>query len=1662
MTDDGNCVAATGQCTCKTHVQGRACDTCKDEFYALQAAKVDGCTACDCNLLGTNGSNVCNKATGQCPCLPSNTGRRCDQCAVGFYKAAASAVGQCTACHPQCANGCSGPTAAVTVCVACKNFQQADQCVATCTGFKYPDQNGVCQECNSECLGGCTGPSPTTADCTACKNFEYKGQCVSSCPAQTWSGPDHICRDCDPQCNGCFGSGPRNCTACRNANDGGVCVGQCPVNKYKETGGTCRSCSPLCDLSVGCTGPSSIECLHCATHTVVDPIAGFECRSSCPSLNYGSAELFNSRPTTLCRNCHPECAAACSGPANNNCIGGCVHFNYDGTCLASCPSHTYVDGGQCRDCHPACDSTRGCSGPASTQCDRCADTSVTFGGNQCLVACPAGFYADAARICQPCDPQCTHCTGPTASQCSRCVNLEYKGTCVASCNPISTFETVVLTPFIDGVDSPNATTNSTGSGALVSKRVCVDCNSQCFGGCSGPANTQCAACANVEFQGACLAACPAMTYRDSNKKCQPCDPLCKTGCSGPGPGPSTCTDCAIFRDGNTCVSACSIDAVGLNGTCVACHPQCSRIVNGCSGPSSAQCTACAAFRNTLDNTCVATCPFGTYPAGGECRPCHPQCNGCDGPLASQCDNCVNFLLDTVCVEECPLLTYASNPADICLDCADECLEDCIGPDDNQCVAINTTTGCAHKKSGTRCVLACDLTSEYEDGLFCRPCHAQCGLDGCTGPRSSDCLSCENVKFGANCVAACPNDHYVSSSRVCQPCNSECTSSSTNPKFCSGSGAELCTACLRAKDGIFCVSACNASTQFNDVGICKACDSQCDSQGCAGTGPTNCRGCRNRNNAGTCVATCPVDSTIPDPASNNCLACNAECNTVVGSGGCPGGVGASHCVQCLHVRHAGVCKATCPIGTYPDSSDVSTALGGVCRPCHSQCQSASGCTGGRADQCNNCANLIYGSTCVGSCPPRTVQVNTVCLDCDSNCLFGCTGTGPGDCTSSVPSALRANASDYGCKVVADVSPAGSAVCKSTCDLGKYRAASTSLCQGCDLTCVPALGCSGPGPTGCVPCPLDTYLNAPTRTCLPCSSQCKALGCSGPESEDCNACLHVRFNGDCVPDCTPYLNNHYLDTTSDPDENICRPCSPLCAPGGCDGPTASDCVAGCLNFVTPGGACVASCGSGSNTYESSSSPRTCSPCSPLCSGGCLGPQASQCLGCAHVKARNGTCLLECPANEERGTDNICVCPAASAYLSQGQCLPCHGECAKGCTGPLASQCSGGTDGCRHVFTAGACAATCGLNEVASGKICNCRPNHFRDSSGICQPCDAQCSAAGCTGAGPSACLECLNVRDNVVSGGAVVAVCKAVCPVGKAPNHLKVCSSCAAECKSGCTSPDDASTAVCNDCQNYADGGLCVDNCPDSKAFVDENDVGIVVCKLACPDARPFYKDTRNDDGVRVLPGLCAVSCKAFEAEGFDSVSSAFPRRCTTAERAAADTAAASSSGDSVSSTSIVLAAVLGGVALIVLVIVIVMLVRRKRGGKELGTSGAAGGGPPMRRRPSKISGVAMTDMGGGLAHRDSMIFDPFDGEPNYDNNASRLSAANASAYLDTSFLDSDTYMEVKTVGGGGGGGGAHYGHGFDPYGHVGNPYSMDDDALFAQPGIELDEVESTHM
>ena len=43
-----------------------------------------GCFPCECSSVGSS-SSVCDATTGQCPCLPNVSGRKCDQCASGSY-----------------------------------------------------------------------------------------------------------------------------------------------------------------------------------------------------------------------------------------------------------------------------------------------------------------------------------------------------------------------------------------------------------------------------------------------------------------------------------------------------------------------------------------------------------------------------------------------------------------------------------------------------------------------------------------------------------------------------------------------------------------------------------------------------------------------------------------------------------------------------------------------------------------------------------------------------------------------------------------------------------------------------------------------------------------------------------------------------------------------------------------------------------------------------------------------------------------------------------------------------------------------------------------------------------------------------------------------------------------------------------------------------------------------------------------------------------------------------------------------------------------------------------------------------------------------------------------------------------------------------------------
>ncbi|XP_052098363.1 uncharacterized protein LOC127733114 isoform X2 [Mytilus californianus] len=74
---DRTCNLATGQCTCKSLVEGKQCDTCTNGTYGLENVKSNGCTSCRCNKYGSSGIN-CNAKTGQCICQGESENKPCD------------------------------------------------------------------------------------------------------------------------------------------------------------------------------------------------------------------------------------------------------------------------------------------------------------------------------------------------------------------------------------------------------------------------------------------------------------------------------------------------------------------------------------------------------------------------------------------------------------------------------------------------------------------------------------------------------------------------------------------------------------------------------------------------------------------------------------------------------------------------------------------------------------------------------------------------------------------------------------------------------------------------------------------------------------------------------------------------------------------------------------------------------------------------------------------------------------------------------------------------------------------------------------------------------------------------------------------------------------------------------------------------------------------------------------------------------------------------------------------------------------------------------------------------------------------------------------------------------------------------------------------------
>ncbi|RXN00888.1 Usherin [Acipenser ruthenus] len=164
------CHPFTGQCECRERVGGLLCDTCRETFYGLSSS--GSCWPCDCNLAGTVPGTVCDAWTGQCFCKPNAGGRRCDTCLDGYHSLHHSNSLGCLYCSCDTAGTVNGSTVCdkSTGQCPCKTSArelQCNRCAPHSYNLTFSNHQG-CQLCDCDHTGTVVG--------TVCD--QISGQCV--------------------------------------------------------------------------------------------------------------------------------------------------------------------------------------------------------------------------------------------------------------------------------------------------------------------------------------------------------------------------------------------------------------------------------------------------------------------------------------------------------------------------------------------------------------------------------------------------------------------------------------------------------------------------------------------------------------------------------------------------------------------------------------------------------------------------------------------------------------------------------------------------------------------------------------------------------------------------------------------------------------------------------------------------------------------------------------------------------------------------------------------------------------------------------------------------------------------------------------------------------------------------------------------------------------------------------------------------------------------------------------------------------------------------------------------------------------------------------------------------------------------------------------------
>jgi hypothetical protein len=767
-----------------------------------------------------------------------------------------------------------------------------------------------CSKCSGSVCYECLIPSNNP--------FLQEYSCIAKCDDGyflTVTQP-YTCLKCHFTCKTCSSHQADACLTCLDGlyKADGACVAFCPV-------GTSQSGND-CVLNTPCTAPcatcskSPDFCLSCINGYKFSIVTG-SCDLQCPIGFYWDG--------AVCSSCYYKCSA-CSSASSCN---GCLSYYYEqiinnGVCVAACPPGISVlKGKKCVSCDSTCAT---CTDTSQNDCISCSGSRYLHQGT-CLEICPSGYYRSSGNLCisscpnknyitldskdcLPCNSSCQTCSN--SIDCTSCIQnlFLYNSTCFSNCPQ----------GYLKAEAGLCTKTEDCISGKYINKDWCLSCPNECSS-CSSQSN--CSVCASgfYLFNNTCSLTCPSGMVKKEGKclKASDCsghlfieEDMCRV-CN------ESCGNCSSF---NTCTS--------------------------CKGETYLQFDQCVTSCNQgylkyENNTCLSSCPSGTFPNESNCSECMTGCLTCkDFKTCFKCENDLLLTDNFQCVEMCPagykpVLGY----------CEVECNDvDCI-----KCQKVNSDF-CLQCKNGT--ILNQGICVNYcPDGMFdnenvCNFCGDSCEL--CQSLET--CEKCQENKINheGSCIDECPSG-FFEYDKTCQSCSENCTTCEST---------KICSICdensflLNEK----CVSVCPLGYDAVDSICVFHCPDNCTK--CKGE---KCEGCLKGNHFdGTCIEDCPQGYF---PSEKTCLSCEDSCLSCKSK---------DFCEQCKEeaIKYEGSCLSSCPEGT----KEVNKTCEVIC---------PNNCLSCTATECTSCEEGFgfYLNSCE-TCPNRTYLDSGSCVDCVPGC------------------------------------------------------------------------------------------------------------------------------------------------------------------------------------------------------------------------------------------------------------------------------------------------------------------------------------------------------------------------------------------------------------------------------------------------------------------------------------------------------------------------------------------------------------------------------------------------------------------------------------------------------------------------------------------------------